>query len=108
METGTYREWWSCRDFFFFQAEDGIRDVAVTGVQTCALPIYRDVNGLSNCQCQFRCSPQTFQRFGSARDEVGREVRRGIGYVLVLSREDSRTSKHCDLCKVEQGWDAGP
>src|SRR2546429_3196646 len=28
------------RFFFFFQAEDGIRDVAVTGVQTCALPIY--------------------------------------------------------------------
>src|SRR2546429_2879733 len=27
--------------FFFFQAEDGIRDVAVTGVQTCALPIYQ-------------------------------------------------------------------
>src|SRR2546429_3993154 len=31
-EDGVYR-------FFFFQAEDGIRDVAVTGVQTCALPI---------------------------------------------------------------------
>src|SRR2546429_6279068 len=28
------------RFFFFFQAEDGIRDVAVTGVQTCALPIF--------------------------------------------------------------------
>src|SRR2546429_3419542 len=28
-----------CGDVFFFQAEDGIRDVAVTGVQTCALPI---------------------------------------------------------------------
>src|SRR5260370_28261398 len=27
--------------FFFFQAEDGIRDSSVTGVQTCALPIYR-------------------------------------------------------------------
>src|SRR6266568_5870088 len=27
--------WW----FFFFQAEDGIRDGTVTGVQTCALPI---------------------------------------------------------------------
>src|SRR2546430_16440720 len=26
-------------DFFFFQAEDGIRDLTVTGVQTCALPI---------------------------------------------------------------------
>src|SRR5437879_11468692 len=27
--------------FFFFQAEDGIRDTSVTGVQTCALPISR-------------------------------------------------------------------
>src|SRR3972149_10757176 len=26
--------------FFFLQAEDGIRDLTVTGVQTCALPIY--------------------------------------------------------------------
>src|SRR2546429_2391669 len=30
--------------FFFFQAEDGIRDVAVTGVQTCALPILAPVS----------------------------------------------------------------
>src|SRR2546422_6624013 len=29
----------ACFFLFFFQAEDGIRDVAVTGVQTCALPI---------------------------------------------------------------------
>src|SRR5690349_2216339 len=28
---------------FFFQAEDGIRDLYVTGVQTCALPIYADI-----------------------------------------------------------------
>src|SRR5437764_13644251 len=28
-----------CPDSFFFQAEDGIRDTSVTGVQTCALPI---------------------------------------------------------------------
>src|SRR3712207_455893 len=27
-------------EIFFFQAEDGIRDIGVTGVQTCALPIY--------------------------------------------------------------------
>src|SRR2546422_10864745 len=31
--------WLLTHSFFFFQAEDGIRDVAVTGVQTCALPI---------------------------------------------------------------------
>src|SRR2546430_13014081 len=30
---------WSLLVFFFFQAEDGIRDLTVTGVQTCALPI---------------------------------------------------------------------
>src|SRR3712207_7997095 len=29
-----------CFVFFFFQAEDGIRDIGVTGVQTCALPIW--------------------------------------------------------------------
>src|SRR6266496_6040841 len=32
--------------FFFFQAEDGIRDLYVTGVQTCALPISGDGGGL--------------------------------------------------------------
>src|SRR3989449_2141030 len=31
--------------FFFFKAEDGIRDVAVTGVQTCALPISMPTGG---------------------------------------------------------------
>src|SRR5256886_8493520 len=30
---------WNAYVFFFFQAEDGIRDLTVTGVQTCALPI---------------------------------------------------------------------
>src|SRR5258707_5955420 len=34
--------WWFIdRGFCFFQAEDGIRDIGVTGVQTCALPIWR-------------------------------------------------------------------
>src|SRR6266496_3343194 len=32
--------------FFFFQAEDGIRDLYVTGVQTCALPIFLDLREL--------------------------------------------------------------
>src|SRR2546429_1646642 len=37
--------WLTKGSVFFFQAEDGIRDVAVTGVQTCALPIYRTPKG---------------------------------------------------------------
>src|SRR5256886_13440282 len=39
-----------CVVFFFFQAEDGIRDLTVTGVQTCALPIlgrWRSATGSS-------------------------------------------------------------
>src|SRR5260370_14771791 len=32
-------------NFFFFQAEDGIRDSSVTGVQTCALPICNQTRG---------------------------------------------------------------
>src|SRR5438093_2923633 len=35
--------------FFFFQAEDGIRDWSVTGVQTCALPIYLGLRALGPC-----------------------------------------------------------
>src|SRR3712207_5286626 len=38
----TLRSVFSCV-FFFFQAEDGIRDIGVTGVQTCALPILGDL-----------------------------------------------------------------
>src|SRR3712207_7513100 len=34
--------------FFFFQAEDGIRDIGVTGVQTCALPIFLAHEDLAN------------------------------------------------------------
>src|SRR3712207_7503687 len=38
---GHERDVWqyACLFCFFFQAEDGIRDIGVTGVQTCALPI---------------------------------------------------------------------
>src|SRR2546429_5900790 len=36
---------------FFFQAEDGIRDVAVTGVQTCALPISYSDGRLRSKEC---------------------------------------------------------
>src|SRR5260221_8844107 len=38
-------------DFFFFQAEDGIRDHCVTGVQTCALPILMTLTFWSRIAC---------------------------------------------------------
>src|SRR5256885_13599224 len=39
--------------FFFFQAEDGIRDYKVTGVQTCALPIYGSTLYTQNAKTSF-------------------------------------------------------
>src|SRR5690606_40805709 len=55
---------------FFFQAEDGIRDFHVTGVQTCALPISlegdrdhaRDHDGLPLCRNRVRGYPQAGSR----------------------------------------------
>src|SRR3712207_1689732 len=45
---------WALRlTFFFFQAEDGIRDIGVTGVQTCALPILRIALRLGLYQLRF-------------------------------------------------------
>src|SRR5215217_5543122 len=38
--------------FFFFQAEDGIRDIGVTGVQTCALPICMQARRISSAEAR--------------------------------------------------------
>src|SRR5256885_11008216 len=47
---GSTTGYWDHTSFFFFQAEDGIRDYKVTGVQTCALPIFlaRDVGQVAD------------------------------------------------------------
>src|SRR2546429_6823220 len=57
--------------FFFFQAEDGIRDVAVTGVQTCALPISRASRAARRVGAG-----------GAARDETGLRALAGGAAVL--------------------------
>src|SRR2546429_2996918 len=58
--------------FFFFQAEDGIRDVAVTGVQTCALPIYAmAANGMRDAGYQYVVIDDCWQ---VARDAQGRLI----------------------------------
>src|SRR3712207_7476800 len=48
---------------FFFQAEDGIRDIGVTGVQTCALPIYMAEGGPPDDQNTPR--PLSFPVYGN-------------------------------------------
>src|SRR5436190_23889271 len=65
-------------DFFFFQAEDGIRDHCVTGVQTCALPICRRT---SRARAFFRSSARTGHkaRTRSLRSEE-RRVGKGVDF----------------------------
>src|SRR5688572_33089113 len=65
--------------FFFFQAEDGIRDLTVTGVQTCALPISdlaaKEVTLLVDGK---KVATDLFERSMDARSEerrVGKECR---------------------------------
>src|SRR5256885_15223496 len=53
---------------FFFQAEDGIRDYKVTGVQTCALPIWS--RRRRRCGHRFRCRARRVgRRLGLLRRE---------------------------------------
>src|SRR5690348_18295213 len=59
--------------FFFFQAEDGIRDGRVTGVQTCALPILGGGAG-EDRQVFVRC-PVVDHRMGQAAFVLEVEVR---------------------------------
>src|SRR3989449_4581959 len=63
--------------FFFFQAEDGIRDVAVTGVQTCALPIVgeeMEIVGFRDTRKTVVTGVEMFKKLldeGRAGDNVG-------------------------------------
>src|ERR1039457_2108643 len=58
----------SCLFFFFFQAEDGIRDYKVTGVQTCALPIWWHFSG--NLYSSRTESPEKCRRcYGIGNDQ---------------------------------------
>src|SRR5712672_4074408 len=82
---------WYCFFFFFFQAEDGIRDKLVTGVQTCALPISRVAAGTA---AQLIPGARRAGRAGlRARDSghlPGRTRRAGRAEKIVPARRDAR------------------
>src|SRR5947208_28631 len=65
-------------NFFFFQAEDGIRDDLVTGVQTCALPISRGTGRRRGRRSRRRRPPGRATRAGRSEERrVGKECRSG-------------------------------
>src|SRR5256885_7290969 len=77
--------------FFFFQAEDGIRDYKVTGVQTCALPI---------CSCCWRAAwPGTGGP--TAQSPWPRTWSRGRGFRRRSEEHTSELQSPCNLvCRL--------
>src|SRR3712207_7162961 len=57
--------------FFFFQAEDGIRDIGVTGVQTCALPICAE-DRVAGAQRNLEDLAKAEEELGGLRPELER------------------------------------
>src|SRR5437868_14975880 len=81
--------------YFFFQAEDGIRDRNVTGVQTCALPIFGGGTKQHQCQRQRR----VWRRFGGGSEQYQRE---GQWWGWRRRSEERRVGKEC-----RSGWGGG-
>src|SRR5690554_7336413 len=90
--------------FFFFQAEDGIRDADVTGVQTCALPIF--TNGFRYFfRIEINLGPaQIFQNLNAVylrriQGPLNKQLNVGriIYYIniLVTRSEERRVGKEC-------------
>src|SRR2546427_6470276 len=87
--------------FFFFQAEDGIRDLTVTGVQTCALPI-STVCEVELLKTSRESEPRGHQagerRFSHAEGERGQH---GLAPFMVsgghthIRSEERRVGKEC-------------
>src|SRR5271163_5124944 len=97
--------------FFFFQAEDGIRDLIVTGVQTCALPISQgkraEVSAAQRTDIWRRWKAgQSLHEIGRAYSHTPSSIHlllshRGQGYVYLgrsgLSRPSSGSETYCAL-----------
>src|SRR5256886_7746934 len=90
----SYVRGWFRSVFFFFQAEDGIRDLTVTGVQTCALPISRELDPVDAGQHDVHHGEidvsfeQTRQAVGPGKRNVGL-----VAFAVEAVREEVRRSE---------------
>src|SRR2546425_6243864 len=86
-----------CECFFFFQAEDGIRDKLVTGVQTCALPIsceiYTDVEGVYTADP--RIVPEALKLPAVTYEEMLEMSASGAKVMALRRSEERRVGKEC-------------
>src|SRR2546425_3684733 len=80
--------------FFFFQAEDGIRDKLVTGVQTCALPISTKESGEPNHAGNAGGSSIWYRWTAPTADPVTIDTV-GSAFNTLLRSEERRVGKEC-------------
>ena len=73
--------------FFFFQAEDGIRDTSVTGVQTCALPI------LANA----------IDMFDETAQQMAEEELRNTSQKITVQTAELTEQKMVEICISDNG-----
>src|SRR5438046_10430564 len=86
--------WLKYVTFFFFQAEDGIRYWSVTGVQTCALPIFDGRIDLKPEDPTINDHlGDAYWRVGRKLEEIGRASCRERVYISVLDVTLKRTDK---------------
>src|SRR3712207_7189181 len=78
--------------FFFFQAEDGIRDIGVTGVQTCALPILTAVEIIASGTRGI--APATFEFEADVIGGTGPYIYRWVFDVGSVEVDDDETVEH--------------
>src|SRR2546429_8078678 len=76
--------------FFFFQAEDGIRDVAVTGVQTCALPILLSKNCSASVTGRSTTSPMLLPWSSTDRLSGRSRLPPHVGHGCSIMRSEER------------------
>src|SRR2546430_3330110 len=101
--------------FFFFQAEDGIRDLTVTGVQTCALPISSRLR-VRHQKAGRKFSRSTAHRKAMSRNLVtslldhgrietteakGKELRRWVEKVITRAKNDNVAARRAVDAIVE-------
>src|SRR3712207_8976066 len=90
-----------CLCFFFFQAEDGIRDIGVTGVQTCALPISAEDIDFSNQKALHHGSSLDKKHFAYMKECVDLSKGDIMDCLLYLNNmedfrsEERRVGKEC-------------
>src|SRR5437588_1037241 len=86
---------YACSSVFFFQAEDGIRDHCVTGVQTCALPILK---ALEDSRQRVVGNARAFifdDNLHAARLSRNAHVDHAAGWRKIERSEERRVGKEC-------------